>query len=130
MSERVELVIYGPPRTKKNHGRRVWAPKQQRAVHVPSEAYEAWCAVALMQIPKSLRLPDQPYNCRALIYRTRSAGDAVGYYQAIADMLQAAGVVSDDKWIVSWDGSRLRKDARNPRVELVIETVEETQVAA
>ena len=62
MGRSVVIVIYGAPRTKKNHGRRVYARRQKRTVHVPSEAYEFGCAAATLQIPAGLKLPDQPYN--------------------------------------------------------------------
>lgn len=114
------VTIPGPPRTKKNHSRLVWRGKNPRIL--PSEAYEQWEAVGLAKCriegPKQL---NGPLNCRATIYRQTLTGDAVGYYQAIADFLQKAGVVIDDKWIVSWDGTRLDKDADQPRIELVLE---------
>lgn len=118
----LRLTLHGAPRTKKNHGsvRMVGS----RRLHVPSEAYMRWRDGALMQIPARTRLPDQPYNCCALIFRDRAAGDAVGYYQAIADMLEEAGVVSNDRLIEAWDGSRLLKDARRPRVELTLTPLE------
>ena len=62
----------------------------------------------------------QPVNCAAVFYRDAHRGDAVGYYQALGDALEAAGVVSNDKWLVSWDGSRLRKDADRPRICVVL----------
>ena len=37
--------------------------------------------------------------------------------------LEEAGVVTDDMWIRGWDGSRLDKDAKNPRVEIQIEAM-------
>lgn len=72
----------------------------------------------LLPIPKTVKL-----NCRALFFRDANAGDAVGYYQGLADVLQEAGILQDDVSIVSWDGTRLTKDANDPRVELVLEEV-------
>lgn len=61
-------------------------------------------------------------NCRALFYLTpRQRGDAVGYYQGLADLLEKRRVVENDRLIVSWDGSRLLVDAAKPRVEVVLE---------
>lgn len=57
-------------------------------------------------------------NCCALFYRDRLTGDAVGYYQALADALEEAGIVENDRLIVSWNGSQLLKDAKNPRIEV------------
>jgi len=114
----MRLTILGAPRTKKNSSRVLTFGTRRKIV--PSEPYLRWRDAAVMQIPRALRLPDQPYNCRLLIYRERRTGDAVGYYQAVADMLEEAGVLSDDKWIVAWDGSRLLHDKHRPRVEIEI----------
>ena len=123
------MILHGAPRTKKNHGRTVRV--RGRPVHLPSEAHEAWKARALYQArtwlynlrdkPKLFACPIAfPVNVCAMFYRDALRGDAVGYYQALADLLQAARIVDDDKWIVSWDGSRLAKDAKQPRIELWI----------
>jgi hypothetical protein len=102
---------------------------------LPSKAYVEWERAAIKtwlgegfikRIPgddkayhvQGVKPIDSPVNCRALIYRDALRGDAVGFYQAIGDLLQLAGVVTDDKYIVSWDGSRLLKDPVRPRVEL------------
>lgn len=113
----VRFTIVGmAPRTKKNHQRIM-----HRADGTPfigqSKQHDAW-AKGVFLIPRPAPLPDIPWNCRALIFRDADRGDAVGYYQAIADLLQKFGVVSDDKWIKAWDGTRLRKDRVNPRVEV------------
>jgi len=117
------LQIDGPARTKKNHGEVVRV--RGRQVHLPSRAWRAWRAAALpglrLTAQRALREPlAVPLNCAALFYRDRLTGDAVGYYQGLADLLQEAGIVADDKWIVSWDGSRLLKDADQPRVLVVL----------
>jgi Holliday junction resolvase RusA-like endonuclease len=117
-------IVVGAPRTKKNHGKVV--KRGKRRFHVPSEAYTTWCAKATLQMRLARRgAPpiDRPVNVAARFYRDAVAGDAVGYYQGLADALQAAGVVVDDKHIVTWDGSRLHKDAARPRVEIEITEV-------
>ena len=43
---------------------------------------------------------------------------------ALADALEEAGIVENDRLIVSWDGSRLLKDAATPRIEVMLEAVE------
>lgn len=44
--------------------------------------------------------------------------------EATADILEAAGIIANDRNIVSWDGSRIAGvDGKNPRVE--IELMEE-----
>jgi Holliday junction resolvase RusA-like endonuclease len=137
------FVIHGPPRTKKNSGRIVVIPtKGSRRCHacghmsgfpkiLPSEAYEAWEVGAireLMEIKPRLgvELPiTAPVSIEALIYRKRDTGDIVGYLQAIGDMLQAAGVLKDDRQIEDWDGSRRLKDAANPRCEIFIRVLDD-----
>lgn len=115
------IIIPGSPRTKKNHGRRTRSGKQ-----IPSAAFEAWnkmaqfylriwCSHNFISDPASV-----PVNCAAVFYRDREIGDAVGYYQALADALQEARIVVDDRLIVSWDGSRMKKDARSPRIEVTL----------
>ena len=65
-----------------------------------------------------------PVAHRVAMLRDALRGDLLGYLDGIADALQEAGVVEDDKWILGWDGSRLDKDAAAPRVELVIGPLE------
>ena len=120
------FTLKGAPRTKKNHGRIVWrhVAGVQRKFHVPSGAYSLWCASVVIQLVHVRQLPNCHYNCAAVFYRDANRGDAVGYYQGLADALEAAGVISNDKYITQWDDSRLRVDRANPRVELTLTPVE------
>ena len=116
------IILMAPPRTKKNSGQFVSIGKgeKKRTIILPSKAYREWEKQVLGEAKKqagSLAI-DYPVNARVIFYRERATGDAVGYYQAIADVLQKAGVLKDDRYIVSWDGSRLAKDAVKPRVEV------------
>lgn len=137
--ESIKFVLPVTPRTKKNHGSVI--QRGGRKFHIPSKAYSTmeaqvseWAETSLvMDANKSpvldsrckavraaqLRLA-QPLNCAAIFYRDANRGDAVGYYQGLADALESAGVLSDDKWIVQWDGSRLAKDAKRPRIEVTL----------
>jgi Holliday junction resolvase RusA-like endonuclease len=47
-------------------------------------------------------------------------GDLIGYLQAIADAMENIGILSNDKWVMGWDGSRLALDRDRPRVEIQI----------
>lgn len=119
----LRLVVPGIPRTKKNSGRIV--PRGGQHIILPSKAWESWCKAVTPLLRGAMmgaRLPPitRPLNCAALFYRDALRGDACGFYQGLADLLQHGGVVADDKYIVSWDGSRLLKDASRPRVELVL----------
>lgn len=124
-------------------------PKPPYAKVIPSEAFTEWFRNAMTQTPilctmardQGAELPiDEPVNVRALIYRERDDGDAVNYYQAIGDFLQAArltrpkrngaGILSDDRLIRCWDGSRLLKDPKNPRIQVEITVLSGGQQAS
>ncbi len=118
----IRLTILGAPRTKKNHGFRT-----KQGHQMPSAAYSAWDRMAQLQLAKWRAHPIRqhwlvttPCNITAIFYRETLVGDAVGFYQALADTLEKAGILENDRLIVSWDGSRLLKDAKNPRVEVEI----------
>jgi Holliday junction resolvase RusA-like endonuclease len=117
----MNLRILGAPRTKKTSNRVLRFGRFNKVV--PSAAWLAWRDIAVPQLRLQWagRAPiDQSINVAAVFYRDAKRGDAVGYYQSLADVLQEAGVVIDDKVITSWDGSRLSKDALNARVEVEI----------
>lgn len=131
----VRLVLSGAaPRTKKTHNRTVEVGRRcrccgrgKRTAVMPSEQWEAWRDLLVPHI--KIALPArwvpiaQPVNCAALFYRERDIGDSHGFYQGLADVLQEAGVVADDRWIKTWDGARLLKDPARPRVELVLTAI-------
>lgn len=104
---------------------------------LPSKAHEDWFKLAMQECvvikakmrQRGVELPlPHSLNVRAIFYRERLSGDATGFYQALADLIQAAGIVINDSQLVSWDGSRLRKDAAKPRIEVFLEVVEERAV--
>ena len=116
----MKLTIIAAPRTKKNSGIITTRGKYPRIL--PSAAFSAWNRIAQLQL-RNCRPIDPigvPVNVRALFYRERLTGDAVGYYQALGDALQEGLIVENDRLIVSWDGSRMLKDAANPRIEIEI----------
>jgi len=127
----VAFVIPGAPRTKKNHSRIVGRFTARPRV-LPSQQYETWeqgamgsmygIRAAARKFGVGLPLV-QDINCRAVFYRDAESGDANGYYQALADFLEKAGVVANDKQIRQWDGSRLAKDRDSPRVEVFLELI-------
>jgi Holliday junction resolvase RusA-like endonuclease len=121
----MRLVIVGPPRSKKNHSRIVRAGRRLRLI--PSAAHERWAHSALRQLRLQWRRPPitTPVNVRATFFRERAVADAVNLYQALADALERAGVVANDRLIVSWDGSRLDKDAKHPRIEVELTQLDE-----
>ena len=135
--ESITFVLPVVPRTKKNsrtHVRKRAKTGNMITVPLPSDAYrEMEASIVSWIAPRCLRFQDlpwpvqlrslllaQPLNCAAIFYREKNIGDANGYYHGLADALEAAGVVADDKWIAQWDGSRLTKDANRPRIEVVL----------
>ncbi len=125
MNAAITLVISGPPRTKKNSGSVI--KRGGRKFHIASDAYREWDAAAQQQLAVFRASTDWKLpllcdvNCAALFFRHALVGDAVGFYQALADILQNGGIVKNDKQIVQWDGSRMLKDAANPRVIVRLE---------
>lgn len=87
------IVIPGAPRTAKNSPMIIRGIKHP--VLLPSPAYREWTQHVLSyrdQIRSHLAslIPIVgPVSMQALIYRESLTGDAVGYYQAIADVLQS-----------------------------------------
>lgn len=126
--QQFDFTILGAPRTKKNHGRRKYSFALRRTLNVASEAYEAWESIAWQAIPSIRRAAELAgvelpiaarLNCAAQFYRDgRTEGDAVGYYQGLADWLQKVRVVLNDKQIAQWDGARIFQDVARPRIEV------------
>lgn len=118
-------VIKGPPRTKKNH-QRIAKRKDGVPFILQAKTATAWAKSAVWQLQaQHTGQPPfrDPVNLSARVYRDRATGDLVNYLQAISDALEAAGVVENDRLIVSFDGCRLLKDAERPRVELELREV-------
>lgn len=120
-------IAAGPPRTKKNSSRVVKVGRFTKVL--PSKAFCDWQDAALKEVIQTkfslarfgVRLPITcGVQVRALVFREASIGDAVGFYQAIGDFLQEAGIIANDRQILNWDGSRLLVDRVRPRVEVDI----------
>lgn len=139
--ESITFVLPVTPRTKKNS--RVHARVRGRTVPLPSKVYRkmeadvaVWARTSSVIDPARVSGPwgystlelAQPLNCEATFYRDANRGDAVGYYQALADALESAGVLSDDKWIVQWDGSRLAKDTKRSRIEVTLRALTQDEL--
>lgn len=124
----MKLVIMGQPRTKKNSSR--IALINNRHVLLPSKAYKAYEKVALMQLAR-VQAVHGPVSvlCRYYLQNRAHWPDLVGLLQATSDILQAAGVIDDDKFIVNYDGSMIAGlDKDNPRVEIIIHQITENSV--
>lgn len=132
------MVIFGAPRTKKNHTRIIQVKGRPRIVQAAS--HDAWADGAILQLRANYRraramspklwLPVDavdpvlplaiPVNLAARVYRDKNVGDLGNYLAAICDALERAGVVENDRLIGGFDGSRLYVDAKNPRVEILL----------
>ncbi len=116
-----QFTIYGAPRTKKN-SQVLARPGKGRPIPLPSKAWKKWLDTCEVYAPPGVALPDaltgRPLNCAARFFLQRRTGDAVGYYQGLADLLEKKGLVENDKWIVTWRGTDLYYDKRQPRVEV------------
>jgi len=147
---RIKIAV--APRTKKNSATVIYLRKPTKSIPsgwcskcrrgalprvMPSDVYEDMEArvVAPLRRAWTGRAPIAfPVLVEAVFYRDAARGDLLGYQQALADVLQAAQVVIDDKWIVGWPmpadgGLPMRKDAQRPRIELVITAVQPQQPA-
>ena len=118
------LTILGRPITSKNSSVIIMLGKgtNKRPVPIPSKQAREYFKLAIPQLQAqwSWEPISMPVNLCARVYRERAWGDLGNYLSAICDILEKAGVVENDKWILGFDGSRLDKDAERPRVEIVI----------
>ena len=124
----MEIVIQGQPRTKKNSSRIAF--RGNKRVLLPSEAYERYEKVALVQLAR-VQAVHGPIAVRCCYYLQNRAHwpDLVGLLQATSDILQAAGVIDNDKYIVNYDGSMIAGiDKDRPRAEITIQPINENTV--
>jgi Holliday junction resolvase RusA-like endonuclease len=151
MREIPGFKISGRPITKKNSPRivnigpmcRVCGKRGGFPKVLPSEAYRTWEEDAIRQCmaikPKlraaGVELPIvHPVGIEALFYIAPTKAGAMrldcpdlsNLMEAVADMLQEAGILQDDRLIADWDGSR--RLLGEPRVEIFIEILEEIPV--
>lgn len=120
---RLHGIVHGPARTKKNST--TLGIKQ-------SPQYKRWCKTVVEALGRSNApslgartdmpwgFPRYPLALKAMFYVDSKGvkADLIGLLQGFCDALQAAGVVQDDIYIESFDGSRkLSYDTAHPRVE-------------
>jgi Holliday junction resolvase RusA-like endonuclease len=126
----LRILILSPPRTKKTHGNLIdlgercsTCGRGKRSIMVPSSEHRKWFNTVKQSV--ELQAPPTPItgpvNVAAIFYREKNLGDLVGFMQALADLLEAAKILENDRQIVGWDRTRMSKDAANPRIECTIE---------
>lgn len=139
----ITLTIPGPPITKKNS--QIPTMVNGRPMILPSKDYQRYEKEALLQLglrrmkdrasgkKKTILLPgcepppriDGPVSVKVLYWLpTNRRPDLLNLLQATADILEAAGIIANDRDIVSFDGSRIMGKSHQPRAEIEIERVE------
>lgn len=122
----IKLTLLGRPATKKNSGRIVKCGNFPKLL--PSKAYTQYEANCLKQITGAHKGKIKGKCWVKALYwlpDRRWWPDLLGVEQATGDILQKAGVIANDKDIISWDGSRIAGiDKDNPRTEVEIREVE------
>lgn len=128
----MKFTIPVKPRTKKNHMQLVTL-KTGRQMLLPSKAYKQFEKEVLNFVAENpliiksneeFKLPIQDrINLKCTFYKEKDyKADLAGYIQAIQDALVKAGVIADDnhKIIESTNGSKVKLDRDNPRIEVEI----------
>lgn len=122
------FTIDASPVTKKNHQQAVFRQGGSRVLPSPQYAYFEKCAERSCREAWELKgKPPIDFGV-AIVVRiftpTWQVGDHAGYLQAVGDVLQLWGVLSDDKFVhftqerdEHWFGG---KDPENPRMEVSI----------
>jgi Holliday junction resolvase RusA-like endonuclease len=130
-SRTVRLTLLVEPATKKNSSQWFPFPGGRGGKLHPSKRYKRMQKGSAPYCP-DLRI-DYPVNMKATYYMpTRRDVDLVNLHSALHDILVHYHTVVNDniKVIVSTDGSRVRYDRENPRVEVEITPAPEEDVLA
>ncbi len=120
----MKLILPGSIRSKKN-SKRIFGKGRFKKV-LPSKAYLAWEEEArraiIWQLHPEVKIPlfDGLVSVKATIYYKGVRPDLSGCLESIGDCLEEI-IWENDCQIVSWDGSRLYHDLKNPRTEVTIE---------
>lgn len=119
----IRFTIPGAPRTKKNHSRIVVNKATGRPMVIPSREYKEYeerCGWYIGHKGEKLAVP---VNLKCVYYMpTRHKVDLANLLGATCDILVHYGVLEDDnsRIVASHDGSEVRHDKNNPRVEITI----------
>ena len=123
----LHLVIPGPPVTKKNS--QVARCVNGKPVVIPSKAYRAYEKMALKALLACHRTEVSGPVMVTVRYwlKDKRRPDLNNLLAATADILQKAGVIVDDRDIVSWDGSRIMGVSPKPRAEILVQVLPDAQ---
>jgi len=120
---KARLIIPGQPVTKKNS--QVARCVNGKPVIIQSKAYRAYEEMALKALLACPRAEfSGPVEVTANYWlKDNRRPDLNNLMAATADILEKAGVIPNDREIMSWDGSRIMGTSPNPRVEITIRAV-------
>lgn len=122
MSFPIKTTWLGDPITKKN-SMRIYRSNHGFNV-LPSKQFLDYQEKCIIQINKSIKLQcEEKVNVQCVYYlKTKRIVDLVNLLQATSDILVEGGVLKDDnsRIICSYDGSTVKLDQKNPRVEIEI----------
>jgi Holliday junction resolvase RusA-like endonuclease len=117
------IIITGRPITKKNSGRIIPAGRAHRII--PSKAFKDYETQALWQLKACKQRFSGAVSCQCLYYMPNKASwpDLIGLLQATSDILEAAGIIDNDRNITDYDGSKIvGVDKDNPRTEVILKS--------
>lgn len=132
----IRLIAPGQPVSAKNHKRGFVVTTKtghQRAAVARSKAIIAWyarvvpvlarqfAALDLRQIRRPVHVETHQYLKHEVL--SKANPDADGVVSGVYDALVKAFVLEDDRFVVTYGGSR-QQDAANPRVEIEITVVD------
>ncbi|HHV62353.1 MAG TPA: RusA family crossover junction endodeoxyribonuclease [Firmicutes bacterium] len=124
---KAKIVLPGRPITKKNNQKIINNRHTARPQIIQSDRYRAYeedCLKHLLTYRGPRFTGPIKLTARYWMPNKRSWPDLVGLIQATQDILQKAKIISDDKYVVSLDGSHIAGiDNGNPRTEIEIEDV-------
>ena len=119
------IIIPGRPITKKNSQQIFRTPGGKSRI-AQSKAYREYEERSLWWLKQYRdKHPGKVHVCaKYWMPSMQSWPDLLGVLQATCDILEKAGIIENDKYVVSLDGSEIvGVDKKNPRVEIFIEEV-------
>ena len=135
LTKPIIFTIPFKPVTKKNS--QVMVPRRSKAgriyaIPIPSKQYKAYEDAAGWVLNRYATQIDYPVNIKAIFYMPTllKKVDLTNLLEALDDVLVKYEVLADDNRtiVVSHDGSRVYYDKHNPRTEVTITEMPESEV--
>ena len=118
------LTLPGRPITKKNSQKIIVNKHTKRPMIIQSDKYRQYERECLLHLAQTVqKCYEGPVALQAQYWMPdhKSWPDLIGLLQATSDILQKAGVIKNDKYIIGFDGSKIvGVDKQNPRVEIAL----------